>query len=290
MSDAMGDTQSHISRWLAEQFSAAIERVFECSGAERPAIAVEIAPAGYDVPAGATWLEITFSGICAAKAWAGVESPARQLLASALLGDSAASDAEAQSGYQEILGQCAGLVAGAVTERTGAEISVAGTQEVSESQAAGDGQVAIVAISHERLFLRFSPEWSMVLTPRDGLDKLAQAVGSATQVPPVSTAIATSGDGPGSGMSVLLDVELPVSVSFGKTRLPLKDVLKLTTGSVIELNRVVNEPVEVVVNNCVVATGDVVMVDGNYGVRIRKVLSSGSRVDNYALRRKVAAR
>jgi flagellar motor switch protein FliN/FliY len=177
-----------------------------------------------------------------------------------------------------------------VTERTGAEISVAGTQEVSESQAAGDGQVAIVAISHERLFLRFSPEWSMVLTPRDGLDKLAQAVGSATQVPPVSTAIATSGDGPGSGMSVLLDVELPVSVSFGKTRLPLKDVLKLTTGSVIELNRVVNEPVEVVVNNCVVATGDVVMVDGNYGVRIRKVLSSGSRVDNYALRRKVAAR
>src|SRR5205085_8922004 len=49
-------------------------------------------------------------------------------------------------------------------------------------------------------------------------------------------------------MDLLMDVELPVSISFGKTHLPMKDVLKLTTGSIVELNRGVNETVEVMVN------------------------------------------
>jgi flagellar motor switch protein FliN/FliY len=58
----------------------------------------------------------------------------------------------------------------------------------------------------------------------------------------------------------------------------LKDVIKLTTGSVVELNRNVSELVDIVVNNCVVARGDVVVVDGNFGVRIREVLSKEDRM------------
>jgi flagellar motor switch protein FliN/FliY len=58
----------------------------------------------------------------------------------------------------------------------------------------------------------------------------------------------------------------------------LKDVIKLTTGSVVELNRTVSELVDIVVNNCVVARGDVVVVEGNFGVRIREVLSKEDRM------------
>ena len=79
-------------------------------------------------------------------------------------------------------------------------------------------------------------------------------------------------------LDLLLDVELPVSVSFGRAELPLKDVLKLTTGSIVELNRGVNEPVEVIVNNCVVARGEVVVMDGNYGVRIHQIISPQERL------------
>jgi flagellar motor switch protein FliN/FliY len=75
-----------------------------------------------------------------------------------------------------------------------------------------------------------------------------------------------------------LDVELPVSVSFGRAQLALKDVIKLTTGSIIELNRSVSEPVEVIVNNCVIARGEVVVVEGNFGVRIRQVISRQERL------------
>ena len=77
---------------------------------------------------------------------------------------------------------------------------------------------------------------------------------------------------------LLLDVELPVSVSFGRAQVALKDVLKLTTGSIVELNRGVSEPVEVIVNNCVVARGEVVVMDGNYGVRIHQIISPQERL------------
>ncbi len=79
-------------------------------------------------------------------------------------------------------------------------------------------------------------------------------------------------------MDLILDVELPVSISFGKTELPMKDVLKLTTGSIVELNRGVNDPVEVMVNHCLIARGEVVVVEGNYGVRIQHIASRLDRM------------
>jgi flagellar motor switch protein FliN/FliY len=79
-------------------------------------------------------------------------------------------------------------------------------------------------------------------------------------------------------MELLLDVELPVSVSFGKTEIPMKDVLKLTTGSIVELNRGVNEPAAVLVNHCLIARGEVVVVEGNYGVRIQQIISRADRM------------
>lgn len=79
-------------------------------------------------------------------------------------------------------------------------------------------------------------------------------------------------------MDLLLDVDLPVSISFGKAQLPMKDVLKLTTGSIVELNRGVSEQVEVLVNQCLIARGEVVVIDGNYGVRIQEIASRQDRI------------
>jgi len=79
-------------------------------------------------------------------------------------------------------------------------------------------------------------------------------------------------------MELLLDVDLPISISFGRTQLPMKDVLKLTTGSIVELNRGVNEQVEVLVNHCLIARGEVVVVEGNYGVRIQEIASRYERI------------
>jgi flagellar motor switch protein FliN/FliY len=79
-------------------------------------------------------------------------------------------------------------------------------------------------------------------------------------------------------LDLLLEVELPIGVSFGRTQMRLKEALKLTTGSIVELNRSVTEPVEIIVNNCVIARGEVVVVDGNYGVRILEIISREERL------------
>lgn len=79
-------------------------------------------------------------------------------------------------------------------------------------------------------------------------------------------------------LELVMEVELAVSVSFGRAELALKDVMKLTTGSIVELNRGLTDPVEVIVNNCVIARGEVVVIDGNYGVRIQEIVSRDKRM------------
>lgn len=75
-------------------------------------------------------------------------------------------------------------------------------------------------------------------------------------------------------MDMLLHVEIPVSVSLGRTRMRMKDLLGLSQGSVVELDQELGEQVEIRVNNCVIAHGEVVAVDGNYGVRIVSMVSN----------------
>lgn len=75
----------------------------------------------------------------------------------------------------------------------------------------------------------------------------------------------------------IYDVEMNVTVRFGKTQMPLRDVVRFGVGSMIELNRTVDEPVELLVNNTPFAFGEVVVIDGYYGVRITDIGSEEER-------------
>ena len=75
----------------------------------------------------------------------------------------------------------------------------------------------------------------------------------------------------------LLDVEMNVTVRFGMAEVPLRDVVRYGVGSMIELNRAVDEPVELLVNNSPFARGEVVVVDGYYGVRVTEIGSEEDR-------------
>lgn len=69
----------------------------------------------------------------------------------------------------------------------------------------------------------------------------------------------------------LLDVEMDIVVRFGVTEVPLREIAKIGIGSMIELNRTVDEPVDLLVNGYQLARGEVVVVDGYYGVRIIEI-------------------
>ena len=85
----------------------------------------------------------------------------------------------------------------------------------------------------------------------------------------------------------LADLELPISVILGRVRMPIREVLKLTAGSLVEMDRRVGDMVELVVHNSVVARGEVVSVGGSYGVSIREIIS---RSDRAALQASVQTR
>ncbi|HLI35422.1 MAG TPA: FliM/FliN family flagellar motor switch protein, partial [Terriglobia bacterium] len=80
-------------------------------------------------------------------------------------------------------------------------------------------------------------------------------------------------------LSLLLDVELEVTLRFGQRQMPLKDILELGPGSVVELDQQVRDPAELLIGRKVVARGNVVVVDGNYGLQITELASPSERME-----------
>lgn len=78
-------------------------------------------------------------------------------------------------------------------------------------------------------------------------------------------------------LDMVLDVELNVTLRFGQRLLTLREVLDLTSGSVVELDRQVEEPVELLLEGRVIARGEAVVIDGNYGLRVTDVPQPISR-------------
>jgi flagellar motor switch protein FliN/FliY len=79
-------------------------------------------------------------------------------------------------------------------------------------------------------------------------------------------------------IGLILDVKLPVKVRIGSKKLLLKDVLTMDIGSVIELNQLANEPLDILIGSKVIAKGEVVIVDGNFGVQVTEVISQRERL------------
>lgn len=93
-----------------------------------------------------------------------------------------------------------------------------------------------------------------------------------------------TGSGEASGIdpnvSLLCDIELDATLQFGSREMPLREVLELGPGDVVELNRHVSEPVDLVVGDRIVARGEVVIVSGNFALRITEVATPQLRLES----------
>jgi flagellar motor switch protein FliN len=141
---------------------------------------------------------------------------------------------------------------------------------------------------HPGCQIRFLANGDLLASLNAQLPGYAAAVAGESSAAPPESDPPKCGDGNGNvnggrqqpqwNMDLILDVELEVVVSFGESQMPLRDILKLGVGSVIELEKGVNDPVTILVNEKPIARGEVVMVDGNYGVRILEVESTADRI------------
>jgi flagellar motor switch protein FliN/FliY len=105
--------------------------------------------------------------------------------------------------------------------------------------------------------------------------QMGQQVGiSPVKFPPLGESIPY---GAGTNISLLLDVPMTLTVELGRTRQLVKDILGLGEGSIIELDKLAGEPVDLLVNGKLIAKGEVVVIDENFGVRITDIVSPAER-------------
>lgn len=81
-------------------------------------------------------------------------------------------------------------------------------------------------------------------------------------------------------LDVLLDIPLQVTVELGRTKRTVNDILEMGSGSIIELDKLAGEPVDILINNRLIATGEVVVIDENFGVRVTNILSRKGRLQH----------
>ncbi|GEL75868.1 flagellar motor switch phosphatase FliY [Tenuibacillus multivorans] len=79
-------------------------------------------------------------------------------------------------------------------------------------------------------------------------------------------------------LELLMDIPLNISVELGRTRKSIKEILELNTGSILELDKLAGEPVDILINNQLIAKGEVVVIDENFGVRVTDILNQSDRL------------
>jgi flagellar motor switch protein FliN/FliY len=95
---------------------------------------------------------------------------------------------------------------------------------------------------------------------------------------PSPSPAATPPTGGDANLDLILDVQVTLSLEVGRARIPIRNLLQLNQGSVVELERVAGEPLDVYVNGTLVAQGEVVVVNERFGVRLTEVVSPSERI------------
>lgn len=97
---------------------------------------------------------------------------------------------------------------------------------------------------------------------------------------PSSSRHTAAGDAESRGLDFLYDIPLQISVEVGRSKILLRDLLKMGEGYVIELDKLAGEPLDLYVNSRLVARGEAVMVGDKFGIRLTDVISTSDRIEN----------
>ena len=205
-----------------------------------------------------------------------------------------------KAGWAELLKEAAGAATGELLAKTGRKCQVKAMAPIeAESrlsrafQLQAGEQVWLIQINSEvRLAKAVKPAAAAKTEAR------AAANPAGPAMPPVSAPASASPDGarpvaaqgdfsPASapaglspGLALLLDVELEVSLRFGAREMPLGEILDLGPGDVVQLDRHIHDPVDLIVGDKIVASGEVVLVNGNFGLRVTHVAEPQKRLES----------
>jgi len=196
-----------------------------------------------------------------------------QLLMGEPLNGGGSLDADHRDALAELVRQIAGSAGLALGTRLGegVEVKLIGAVQPSWLTPSSTGFTVQLSSSDSltvAVHMQLSPDLSVSVTPLEasGADTPTRGQSSPTHREP--------------NFEFLKDIELSVTLRFGKRNVLLNDILEISPGTVLELDQQVQEPVELLVGKKVIARGEVVVVEGNYGLRVTEVVSPVERIES----------
>jgi flagellar motor switch protein FliN/FliY len=272
MDHSLADRQQELITGLAGELATVISALL---GSNAAAVAGNEAP-----PAGWT-VACSLTGTLSGRIVLAVGDSDATALARRLMG---MDEDPAQDAVLDTLGEVVGQAVGGLGQQpvaVGAKIRIEGAAVHGGSRPSAPPSIFDVAME-DGTSLRFAA-WALLeasdqlaATPplaQPAVPGLSPGGASSAQRPP-APAVPTNVD----NLEVILDIELPLTVRFGRTEMTLQALTHVGPGSVIDLDRSPDEPVDVLINDKVIARGEVVVVAGNYGVRVTEVISAADRI------------
>lgn len=226
------------------------------------------------------WIMLPCDVAAAAGVSVGCSRDVLQRLGGLAVGDPEDSGGLAAETYRELISQAMASVGAALQRQFGPQARFAGGVDVDGPS---DAELSVefwFEIDGEQCCIALTPNAAFIGAVLDEAPGEEAAPEAASLDAEAAEPDEDMGDVPRRNLEMLLDLEMEVAVSFGQTEMLLKDVLKLSVGSIVELQCQASDPVEVLVNDTVIARGEVVVVDSNYGVRITDVSSRRERIQS----------
>jgi flagellar motor switch protein FliN/FliY len=196
------------------------------------------------------------------------------VLDSPLLGEGV----DQKAGWNELLREVCDAAAGEILAKTGKKIRV-----VKFEPAAAESQVS-------RAFQLRSADRAWTILVRDEVRSTAPAkkfaaepavtAGLGKDEAPVLSPLDSPVPPASPGVELLLDVELEATLRFGCREMPLGEILELGPGDVVQLDRHISDPVDLIVGDKIVARGEVVLINGNFGLRVTEVAAPRKRLES----------
>ena len=126
-------------------------------------------------------------------------------------------------------------------------------------------------------------DWAAALAEQDAADKAAAAeAGSAAPAPQKANIFpslaADVGQPAANNLDLILDIPVQLTVELGRTKIAIRNLLQLAQGSVVELDGLAGQPMDVLVNGCLIAQGEVVVVNDKFGIRLTDIISPAERL------------
>jgi len=270
--------QAFLGIW-GESFSQALAQI---TGSAVPCVVRTEAPPDLTPPGESDfWAAVTCSGSLRGEMILRFAGATVLRLAQIFMSEPATPEAELTGDHREavveLLRQVSGIVATASSARWGEfQVRVEQATSAPSWSSAGTFWLQIGEPGPNLMALEFGLSAALVAGLKAEkpesvkAESTAAAVDSSTKPAPPAAALSDALQSP-VALDLLMDVQLSMTMRFGARRLLLREVLDLSPGAVVELDRKIQEPVELLLDGKLVARGEVVVIDGNYGLRVTDV-------------------